>query len=372
LANAKLNEAITPINCRLDVDILLTMCGAIKEGLEDRSRRCTQGPLLAAPDVAAADDFISERLAHDMSMLTKMDGLQDRGRGMYLVPATWIQQCRALHRIAWTLSRVAADALTRLLGRKVKRAHCNFMTGLVYDGEPAVHKLVLAFSSEPDPRVSSDTMSTIDQVAMATDTPHWHRLDAAMRGQLVAMAVSSKAHGFSPDTAIRFVSTADEIEFTDAVEELAALATTDHAWQAHLGTCCHEASDETREQELPGQPWHIDQTLEGQLREDSSLTAANPTLLCSLPLGGSCSAPQLALCDFGDGFPVPWLVRQEEPFPLHLPVASGLFLAGKSMRIGHVFWTFANCVHRGVRRSLEKSEATAYRSEHKRQKPNPT
>jgi hypothetical protein len=373
LANATLNEAITPLNCLLDVNVLLDMCDAIKEGLEDRTRRCAQGPLLTSTDVEAAANFISQRLTHDMSILIPMDGLQHSGRGMYVVPADWIHQCVALHRIAWTLSRVAADALSRMLDRTVKRAHCNFMTGLVYDGEPAVHKLVLAFSSHPDPRVSSETMSTMDQVAMATDTPHWHRLDAATRQQLVAVAASAKAHGFSSDTAMSFVSSADEMEFTDAVNELAGLSTTDPAWREHLGPRCHGAGAETKEPTLsqlePGQLWHIDQSLAGQLRADSSLTADNPTLLCSLTLDGNCGGPQLALCDFGDGHPVPWVVRLEEPFPIHLPISSGLFLAGASMPLGHVFWTFANCVHRGVRRSLEGS---AYQSEHKRQKRNPS
>lgn len=342
-ANTVLNQAITPVDCPTTVDLLLDMCLAVKEGLEDKFRRSAQGPLIAATDIDAAEQFIQARLSHGINLFP-MEGLSEGpgNRGMYVVDADWILECQALHRITWTLKRVAGDVLSRMLDRRIN-AHCNFMTGLVYEGSPPVHKLVLSFSAQPDPRVSSETMSTVDVIATASDTPHWHRLQTAMRQQLVSVSASSTAHGFGSDSAVTFVTADDEREFSRAVKELVGLATTDHVWHSFL------APSETKEPHQPGQPWHIDEELGGQLSADCSLTDENPTILCSLPLGGSSAGPQLALCDFGDDRPRPWLVKLDEPFPLHLPLASGPFLAGEQMQSGDVFWTWVNCVHRGVR-----------------------
>jgi hypothetical protein len=241
-----------------------------------------------------------------------------------------------------------------MLGRRINCAHCNFLTGLFFEGTPSVHKLVFSFSAQPDSRTTSDTQSTVDMIAVAADTSDWSRIDTAMRQQLIMVAASSAAHGFGTECAVTFPEGdggQNEREFKRAVKDLIDdLSKEDSVWGSSLGP------SEAKATHVPGQPWHLDPDLVGQLSGDCSLTPENPNILCSLPLGASNMGPQLAMCDFGnDGF-MPWLVRLDKSFPRHLPLASGPFLAGEEMKRGDVFWTWANCVHRGIRLSVHQNE----------------
>jgi hypothetical protein len=429
-------------------------------GLQNPAERFHSSALLDPEDVAEAERFISRKCASDpKGSLVNMVGLDGDGRGMYTVLDSWFSQCDALARIVRTVECMAGSVLssiTRGSNGPVKRAHCNFITGLLYNGDQPIHKLVMSYSIDPDPRVTNNTMSTVDWLAIAA-TPavaDWSRLPNAVRQQLVAVEASGVAHGFDDDVSPINFEGEEDSEFRAAVVSC-GVPGAPAAWLSHITPASpvsaavvdaaiaaaaaaaaaavaaaiavaptvadtavaaavspveaavataykkrlrirtreqpmvitdeeggeadeegeenrdvhggveeqeddHEQNvDEQKEEEkeedkevciMPGQQWHIDADVTGDIGTHSSLTSSHPNILFVVPLGNSyCTGPQLALCDFGDDEPRPWLVRLNSAFPRQLPMASSPFLSTPSMKQGDVFVSFTNVVHRGVK-----------------------